>query len=754
MKLKIILFIIYTTITQYGYAQVTNRALCLNGKGKVVFTPHEKLSLNKNHTFQFWMKVSRWVTDAHIIRCGEKEDSYTITLGEKDCLYLKSDKKTHYIPAEIVKAGDWVHVSILNGEKELRVLLNNKPSYKSPEPLRISESFQKITIGEKFCGEIDELRVWNACLTDEIPVLNDIFLMWRNTVNKHHPNYQDLMLYAKFDEQQYQHITDYTRHMSGSIEGSGIESKVVSDNTNFQYKKIAGYLTFDRWANGNIDKEKFLLVNDLIVMCLKMEPDGSVTPVYKENEGSANNGTYLKQYKGRNGVLSLNGEQSWWNGGTEALENSAAFSFGTWLYLDKWNKGAFLIRKKDKQGKEFFIRFAKFPYLECRTKDSKTYTVKSTLSIGKWQHLALSIQDDSKFILAVNGENNSPVPLNSNLKSESILARNDTSCLIGIGISGKLDETWITHHFKNLDKISQVYKNGIIFPDEKHKIELEEFSTNHACWMYNNPQQPGFDSYSFLHYVDLIRQNYKGYQGFQVRAAVFAFAGWQEAIQNLEIRARYAEQISKYAPYFDGFDLDLEWCKCSDCWDDYGKLIIAIKSKLPANKTLSISPHSTAYELPQKYMPYVDRFNLQMYGPLKNEWQWKNFMAGGKRVKDWGYPLDKMILSFATTTSRAYHIDTDEKAEGAPTGFRYLSQLPGFDLKKDFIIDAKGYKRYITSAYQVVKRCEWIRDHNYGGIMFWEIAQDIPTAHPDNVIKHASFSMNSNVDPLHIPINK
>ena len=81
MKLKIILFIIYTTITQYGYAQVTNRALCLNGKGKVVFTPHEKLSLNKNQTFQFWMKVSRWVTDAHIIRCGEKEDSYTITLG-------------------------------------------------------------------------------------------------------------------------------------------------------------------------------------------------------------------------------------------------------------------------------------------------------------------------------------------------------------------------------------------------------------------------------------------------------------------------------------------------------------------------------------------------------------------------------------------------------------------------------------------------------------------------------------------------
>lgn len=749
MKPGIVLFIIYITLTGYGYSQIANRSLSLGGEGKVVFTSHDELSFNKNYTFQFWMKISEWIADAHIIRCGEKDYPYIISLGEKNSLYLKNGKITHHIHAEALKAGDWIHVSILNNEKELQVLLNNRPIYKSPSPFYFSNNVREISIGEKFCGEIDELRLWNTCLTNNNdPELNGLFLMWRNTINKHHPNYGNLMLYAKFDQQECRQITDYTHRMQGRGKGKGIESKVVLDNIDFQYKKVAGYLTFDRWANGNIDKDKFLLINDLIIMCLKMEPDGSVTPVYKMNEGVAHNGTYLKQYKGRNGILRLNGGQSWWNGGTEALEDCLSFSFGTWIYLDKWNEGSFLIRKKDKWGKEFFVRFGKFPYLECLTKDGRTFNIKTTLGIGKWEHLALSMQDDNRFILAINGKNNPTISVNENLKWNPTHIGDNTSCLIGIGVSGKLDETWITHHFKKPDEILQIYKNGIVFPDEKHKIETGEFSTNHACWMYDNPQEPGFDSYSFSHYVNLIRQNYKGYQGYRIRATVFAFSGWQEAIQQAGMREKYAEQIAKYASFFDGFDLDLEWCKCAECWDDYGKLIMAIKKQLPANKTLTISPHSVAYELPREYMQYVDRFNLQMYGPLKNEWQWKSFMAGAKRVKEWGYPLDKLLLSFATTTSRAYSVDTDEKAEGAPTGFRYLSKLPGFDLKKDFVIDANGYKRYITGIHQVVKRCEWVRDHHYGGIMFWEIAQDIKTSDADNVVKYASFSINSNVDKL------
>lgn len=752
MRLKILLLVLCITTLQYSYAQVINRSLSFTENGKVIFTSHKKLSLNTTYTFQFWIKISQWTNGTHIIRCGEKSHSYKIALGEKNCFYLDNGQKEHRIYSDVLKPGEWIHVSILNNSQKLRVVLNNKLSFESTSPLYFSKSFYNISIGEKFRGEIDELRLWNTCLSDKEPILNDLFLMWRNSINKHHPNYDDLILYAKFDEQDYRQIRDYTHHMHGTIKGSGIKSKIVTDNTDFQYKKIAGYLTFDRWANGSIDKDKFLLVNDLIVMCLKMEPDGSVTPVYKENEGSAHNGTYMDKYKGRSGILKLNGPQSWWNGGAEALEDCKTFSFGTWIYLDKWNENAFLIWKRDKQDKEFSIRFDKYPYLECTTKSGRIFTAKTTLTIGKWHHVAFSMQDESTCLLVIDGKNHSVVSQKHNAASKLVsTSTTDTSCLIGIGVSGKLDETWITHHSKNPDKISQIYNNGIVFPSEKNKIELREFSTNHACWMYDNPEKPGFDSYSFSHYIDLIRQNYKGYQGFQVRATVFAFSDWQEAIQQNGMREKYAAQIAEYSPYFDGFDLDLEWCKCAECWDDYGKLIMTIKEQLPANKILTISPHSVAYELPKKYMQYVDRFNLQMYGPLKNEWQWKSFMAGSKRVKEWGYPLDKMLLSFATTTSRAYCTDTDEKAEGAPTGFRYLSKLSGFDLKKDSIMDANGYKRYITSIYQVVKRCEWVRDHHYGGIMFWEIAQDIETSNADNVVKYASFSINSNVDELYVP---
>lgn len=106
-------------------------------------------------------------------------------------------------------------------------------------------------------------------------------------------------------------------------------------------------------------------------------------------------------------------------------------------------------------------------------------------------------------------------------------------------------------------------------------------------------------------------------------------------------------------------------------------------------------------------------------------------------------------MSYATTTSRGYDPITDVVNSGIPPiGVRNGLLDDGYTPDMDSRLDVNGWRRYFTGYNQVIDRCEFVHDQDLGGIMYWDMGNDVKTSHPYSLVKAASFSLNSNVDSL------
>ena len=66
----------------------------------------------------------------------------------------------------------------------------------------VAESTE-LTLGGTYQGRIDEVRIWKDALTPEYDYL------WNTTLNKWAPQWDDLVVYYKFDQYECAHIVDY-----------------------------------------------------------------------------------------------------------------------------------------------------------------------------------------------------------------------------------------------------------------------------------------------------------------------------------------------------------------------------------------------------------------------------------------------------------------------------------------------------------------------------------------------------------------
>ena len=89
-----------------------------------------------------------------------------------------------------------------------------------------------------------------------------------------------------------------------------------------------------------------MLANTLIVLGINSNSDGRAYAAYPYNEGIVSNGSYLAEYQGRKGVLALNGSGAKMEVGIDALTPTAGYTFETWLYLEEWTDGDYILRKE------------------------------------------------------------------------------------------------------------------------------------------------------------------------------------------------------------------------------------------------------------------------------------------------------------------------------------------------------------------------------------------------------------------------
>lgn len=733
-------------------AQVDNYALKLIGNSAVLSDEISEMNGLSSYTIQFWMCPSEWNQGAFIY---QKENSFGVRLGNEAELVFFAGKETFSVKSADFGVNKWAHVTFICDKGDITVLVNNQITKTASLSFVIPDSKAVFKLGCSFSGRLDEFRVWGTVLS------SDYEYMWRNTLNKFHPQWKDLIVYYKFDQNLCPNVIDYTFRHHGKFVGKA-EREIVTDNPDFTYCIVAAYTDFARFTDRAIDKDKYLLANTLIILGIGSSSDGTVDIGYADNQGTVTNGSYLDEYKGRKGVLSLNGSGAKMEAGPKVLKSISSYCFHTWIYLEEWTEGAFLLKKEASDTKGFSIRLGAEDSKQIIVRiNGKEYIRDKKMPVGEWVHLGISTNKENGkgelYLFTFNGVASFPSRGNFPTEEISYLLPDltDVPSIIGLNLHAKLDETVIWAGSKNQMQLETIMKNGVIMPGFDIKLDASELWPTDSYWAYDKPDNLGYDSYSFKHFINIMKSAYDGHRGFKVKMSVSGHAGWETTFSDAGLRKKLGENIAKLVNEtdLDGVDLDFEWTYNDTGWLNYAMVVEQIRKNLKPGKLLTVTPHNVSYRFPVEYMKYVDYFLFQVYGPNdKNIFTREGYEAAYNKFLSWGYPKEKIVLSYATTTSAGMDENGSViKKNGAtaypPVGVRNLfddSYSPDIDI----IEQSAGCYRRFCGYDQTVWRNQFVRDNNLRGIMYWDMGNDVKTSHPYSLVKGANFLLSSNVDTL------
>jgi hypothetical protein len=236
---------------------------------------------------------------------------------------------------------------------------------------------------------------------------------------------------------------------------------------------------------------------------------------------------------------------------------------------------------------------------------------------------------------------------------------------------------------------------------------------------------------------------YDGYKGYVVRISVKSHTGWQTTISDATRRKLFAADLATFSEGYDGVELDLEWMDGTQT--NLGLLAQEIRAALPAGKSLFISCHAYgAYLFPKGDMDVVDGFTFQQYGPQKTYFTWSNFNSSTTNFINYGFPKNKIMTSYATTTSNGYQGNAQVAVSGVRSGFLDdASYTPQDEVDSGTL---NGYTYYFTGPTQTYKRARYTMDNNLQGIFYWDMGNDVAVDHKYNLAKWCSYGLCANVD--------
>lgn len=745
------------------HAQVDNYSLSLTGNGYVNAGRIDELNQADIYTLQCWIFPTSWTPGAAIISRGTGDQELSLRLGANTGkLLFTIGNQSIQLTAAAVSTSQWSHISIIVDKGNITARVNSISILNSTASLTLPASNEPFIIGDQFNGRIDELRVWTAAIADN-------FLLWRNTLNKYHPNWSQLALYYKFDQNLCENVVDYTFNHHGVFSSTGAQREKVTDNKAFKYRKQMAYTDFSRFADRGIDREKYLLANDIIMLGVESDATGKITMPFPFNQGAFTNTEYLPEFRDRQGVVAFNGQGAAMAVGAKALMPDTKYSFHTWIYLEEWTEGAFIFKKESSPSQGFSIRLGNPDTKELIVRlnglEFKRPITPTMLAnpLGSWWHLgivafSLDLGIAKTFMFAVNGKGYFPNSTGTPASQPTTLLPQGvatTGAVVGENLKAKLDETVIWHIDLSEDQLKN-YMNELPMPGFGKVITAQSvlYKMN-SFWNYDSISNPGYDSYSYKHFMNIVRSAYDGYRGYTLRMSVKGHDNWQATIADATKRKLMAQGIVAAAADFDGIDLDFEWCYDGTCFNNYGLLIEEVGKIMPSEKIFTVSPHYVSYSIPTKYFQYVDYFNFQIYGPQPYIFKWNTFTNGYSLFVNHGYPKDKILLSYATTTSRA---TTDQAGSNVvsssqPIGVRNGLLEPPYTADMDVVLDANGQYRHITGVNQTYNRSEFIHTNDLAGIFYWDMGNDVSTSHPYSLPKWSNFAVASNVDTLITQVN-
>ena len=755
MKKYTIAFII-SLISLCSTAQVTNNAISFERNGRVSLGT---VTTTSSTTLQLWMNPLHWIPEANIVTWG---NSLNIQLGTPGELVIKSNDDTLSFTDVNLTTGNWAHITLLLEGNSLSLLINNANQQNGT----LSAAFtapatEPLLLGGGFLGRIDEVRVWDIILPD------DYNRFWNNTIDSFNPQWQHIAAYWKFDQTRLAtNVYDYSgKGHNGTFSANGIKRVTVTDNPDFTYRRNLAYSDCSRFFDRGIQQGQYLKSNVISMIGATAQADGSLKYKQPDNKGTITGGSYIAEHDGRSGVLDLTGEGAQMNVGKDALiaynnstylASTAAYTFMTWLSVDKWTPGAFLIKKESSTNNGISLRMGDTQgefILRC---NGVEFTYTTAIELEKWHHIGFSTGTETignEFVFVIDETVVQPAYTHTAVANTVLNNLRSTDCIIGECYDGKLDET-ITWSQK-FDATSIMAQGNIPLEPGIGKTILGAYSRSvDGFWKYDIPEDLGRDSYSTPEWFRMIKSVFDGYEGAHVTISIDKWADdfFTKINNNAQYRETLANAISQMGnePFLDGVDYDFEW---NNNWSGIGTLCQLVRSKLQSGKIQAVSPHELYYNFPTDKMQYVDYFNFQDYGPAnKNIFNFDNYKNFFTKAKNHGYPVEKIMLSYATTTSGAMYSNgsrpASSHAEFYPTGWRSMP-YETFGYSQNSYDVGEGLTRYFTGMEQVWLRSEYMNNNGCAGIFYWDMGNDTPECNdPRSLATHASFAINSNVQRI------
>lgn len=505
----------------------------------------------------------------------------------------------------------------------------------------------------------------------------------------------------------------------------------VSVNADFEANELndpkqfinSSYIRTSFYETGRIYDKSLQTCNDLIYLVANPYFGGVLYFETPENSFELPAGaTWMANYQGRNGVVSLNGSTQL-DGKRDLLNKPTGefpkFTFATWVYLDEWTANAYLFKKQNgtNEPKVALQLGASEGQLTFKV-DAATHTFNaSALQKGAWHHVAL-VHDGTKTSseLFVDGVSAGKASNIGKLPSMNAYF----NMYLGSNLKGKLDETFFSMLPMSVGEISGIKDNGMTFKGwNETKVQ--------AYWKFDDQKNPGHDSHSWITIMNDLRPKLAG-KDIKFRLGVSG-GDWEKMMSNEGNRSAFANNIKQTLEqyHFDGVDFDFEWSYSEQQFANYSATILKVKEVLGDKFLLSVSLHPISYKISKEAIAACDWISMQCYGPKGTEFPYEKYTEGIQAALNYGVPAEKLVPGLPFYGTKNW---SSGGSEGTAAYFDMVKDGAVTSKDQDELTNYKGAKYWLNSYNTIQRKVRYAIDQHLRGVMSWDLATDCDYNNP------------------------
>lgn len=761
---KVLLIACLLMINPLLKSQTINQSISFSGTANSLasFGNINELNGVSQFSFEAWVYINQWNENSYIFRKTASTTSrIDLQLGpvatKRLYFHVANGANTYAaLDNSAINVGQWNHIVMAyDGTKSaynrIRIYINGTQAttgiwYSSGNGLLAATTpvtTADFELGKNFNGKIDEVKLWNHALT-----ASDIDR--KNTINKYHLLYANLISYWKMDRNTTM-VTDAKNNYKGTLSSASFSP--VTDNNTFKYKIVSSYIRSNFYESGQISEEYIRNNNDIIYMATSPYANGDLFFDFPVNDGVLNNAAYMSGFDSRNGLMDFSGTAASMNCGSDLLNKAnggaTAFSFATWVYIDQWVENSSIFRKYESAATNQLV------FHLSNGADNYVTAENSGIATGGWHHVAVTYSGNTcayqQVKIYVDGVS---VPIaykngDGLLSTSGPFIRSDFE--LGVNFDGKLDETSVSQISLSSGEINALMNNQIV-------VDTWNETKTTAYWKYDDASKPQKDSRTWISVLEGLKQTMTGYDGAEIRLGIIG-GDWKTMIKTEAARINFANKVKNMVETygFDGVDLDFEWCTTTQEWSDYSATIVTLNSILSPTSNFSVTLHPLYYKISPAAIAALDYVSIQSYGPSPDRYPYNEFVNNVDAMLAYGFPAQKLIMGLP-----CYGVTTDNaKITVSYKGIvnKYPTLDPLSDQANMDVNVTTGSGCGATSQLQsksityngqqtIINKTKLVSDRELAGVMYWDMATDVDYTNQLSLLRALNSVMNANVEQV------